>query len=497
MIWINEFIDLLQKTDVENAKKIISKKYNLERIPKNSEIAPHLPEQYRHLLFRKPSRTLSGVAPVAVMVKPEKSCKWACSYCPISEIAPKSYTGYEPTTLRARSVNFDPYKQVKARLHHYEIQNHVAQKLDVIIMGGTFLAMDRDYKEYFVKSIYDAINDTISSDIETAKKINETSYRRVVGLTIETRPDVYNIKELLYYGATKVELGVQHPNDEIYMKIKRGHTVSDVIKATRELKNAGYKILYHIMLGLPGSDPDKDINMIEELFDNEDFKPDMLKIYPTLIVKGAPLYEEYKKGLYRPYDDQTAAEVIAKSYKYIPKYVRIQRINRDIPADKIEDGVKLANIREISIELAKKMNIKPNEIRYNEAARNDTEFSFENSVYRVFKYYANGEEYFLSVESRDGFIYGFLRLRITDEWSVDEIKNTAIVRELHVFGKETLIGQKGEIQHRGIGKFLLSKAEEIAMENNLDISVISAVGVREYYRKLGYYLKGNYMVKNL
>ncbi len=493
-------VHLRKGLSVEQAKKLAVIKHGLKRVPKNSEILPYLSDDLKKLLFRKPSRTLSGVAPVAVMVRPQGSCRWKCRYCPISSIAPKSYTGYEPSALRARSVNYDPYEQVKARLMHYEIQHHRAQKLDVIIMGGTFLEMEQAYKKWFVKSIYDAVNDYRAPNLEQAILYNETAKRRVVGLTIETRPDVYDIEEMLSYGATKVELGVQHPDDRIYELVERGHTVEDVIKATRELKNAGYKILYHVMLGLPGSNPEKDVKMVKELFENPDFRPDMLKIYPTLVVPGAPLYLDYKKGLYKPYSDEEAAEVIAQAFQYIPHYVRIQRVNRDIPGHKIEAGVKKANIREIAQKLAQKKGIDINEIRANEAARKGL-LSYDPEEAKMFeiKYEASGGlEYFLSVEKEDkSVLYGFLRLRIPKEWSVGELEGRAIIREIHVYGPEAPIGEKGVIQHRGIGKQLIKRAEEIAQSHGLNISVISGVGVREYYRKLGYEKGKHYMLKNI
>lgn len=499
--FINSLIKYLDiYKDINKAKRLAASEHKINKIPKNSELYDVLKEKYNDLLLRKPSRTLSGVAPVAVMVKPQGSCKWGCRYCPISSIAPKSYTGYEPTALRARAVNYDPYMQVKTRLHHYEIQNHYAQKLDVIVMGGTFLDMDQEYKEYFIKSIYDAINNKISNSIEEAKKINETAERRVVGLTIETRPDVYDIDELLRYGTTKIELGVQTLYDDVYLKINRGHDLHRVITATEHLKNAGYKILYHIMLGLPGSDPKRDIEMFRILFQDNRFRPDMLKIYPTLVVKGAPLYQDYIKGEYHPYTDSTAGQIIAEIFKYIPRYVRIQRINRDIPSHKIEAGVRKANIRELAINIAQAKGIHIDEIRANEVGRKgDIEYTPENSaIFEICYEASGGKEYFISMESKDrNFIYGFLRLRITNKWSVKDIENTAIVRELHVYGKETRIGEKGKIQHRGIGKALMKRAEEIAHDNKLNISVISAVGVREYYRKLGYKLKGEYMFKQL
>lgn len=499
--FFNIFLKYFEKfKDINRAKRMAAADLKTSRVPKNSELYKLLSVKLGETFIRKPSRTLSGVAPVAVMVRPQGSCRWKCSYCPVSTIAPRSYTGHEPTSLRARAVDYDPYRQVKARLYHYQIQNHHAQKLDVIIMGGTFLEMDKDYKYYFVKAIYDAVNDVHSKDLEHAKQINETAERRVVGLTIETRPDVYNIDELLYYGATKIELGVQSLYNDVLELVERGHDVDTVIEATYRLKNAGYKILYHMMLGLPGSNPEKDIEMFKMLFNDKRFRPDMLKIYPTLVVKGSKLYNDYLEGNYIPYDDDTAAYVIANAFKYIPKYVRVQRINRDIPSHKIEAGVKKANIRELAIQLANIKGVHIDEIRTNEAGRKgDIAYDPDQSSMFELRYEAsNGLEYFISIEPKDrSMIYGFLRLRIPDNWSVEDIKNSAIVRELHVYGRETKIGEVGRIQHRGIGKMLMRRAEEIAQDHNLNISVISAVGVREYYRKLGYRLKGRYMFKDL
>ncbi len=438
--------------------------------------------------MKKPTRTLSGVAPIAVMIKPEDSCRWACSYCPFTGLAAKSYTGEEPAALRARNFGFDPYKQVENRLRALQYLGHETDKCDVIVMGGTFLAMEKKYKVWFIKNIYDALNGSPSATLEEAKKRNETAKRRAIGLTIETRPDICYVEEMLEYGATRCELGVQHADDEIYKKINRGHGVKEVVEATRSLKDAGFKVLYHIMLGLPGSNPSKDVAFVKQLFQDERFQPDMLKIYPTLVIKGTALYQQMIAGEYEPYSSEQAAEIIAEMYEYIPEYVRVMRIQRDIPATKIEKGVKKSNLREIVEAKLKGREVR--EIRSREAGRKRGEGKKEVHI----KEYdaSRGKEWFIAYQYENGVIEGFIRLRKSGS-------GKAFVRELHVYGRALKIGEKsGEgAQHRGIGRMLLKEAEEIAKSFSDKLHIISGVGAREYYRKMGYWLEGHYMVKNL
>ncbi len=508
----------LQKLKNEAAKRFslkvgIRNSDIIQQITKDRELASSsrdlsegqtekLTKELLALLKKKPMRTLSGVTPIAVMIRPNGSCNYQCIYCPFTGKAAKSYTGEEPAALRSRQNNYDPYLQAKSRIKQFEISGHPTDKCEVIVMGGTFLAMDDEYKTYFIKGIYDALNECESTSISDAKKINETAKHRVIGLTVETRPDVCikHIDEILEYGATRVELGVQHPDDEIYKKTKRGHLTNAVINATDHLKNAAFKVLYHIMPGLPGSNPEKDIAMLKRIFENTQFRPDMLKIYPTLVIQGTELYNIMQRGEFEPYTSEQAADVISEFYRYIPKYVRVMRIQRDIPATRIEKGVKKSNLRELVEEQIRKKKIKSNEIRMREVGLNkasNNRFKMQRMNYDA----SGGKEIFLSFENKNkNLIAGFVRLRIPGESCRKEIdEHTALIRELHVYGQEAEIKKKGKVQHKGLGSELLAEAEKIAKEefDKKRMIVISGVGVREYYYHKNYKPCGPYVNKIL
>ncbi len=472
------------------------------------------------LSMKKPTRALSGVTVIAVMTHP-LPCPFNCAYCPGGPgwNAPKSYFGNEPALRRARRNGFHPYRQVHERLRQYTYLGHKPSKIEVIVMGGTFLATPRRYQEWFITMIYEALNRFPDPepprrwDLTSAQLRNEKAKYRCVGLTIETRPD-YGYEEhadiMLSYGATRVELGVQSIYDDVLKRVNRGHGVRETIKSTRILKDAGFKIVYHIMLGLPGSDPDRDVEMIKEIFENPDFRPDMLKIYPTEVVVGTKLYEWWKKGLYKPYDDETAIETICRMYKYIPKYVRVMRIRRDIPAQEVAAGTKKANLREYVEKKCIEEGIPIREIRFREVGRQAYKFGrYPDPRYieitRTTYEASRGIEEFLAVEdTRNDIIIGFLRMRIpSSEAHRPEIdEHTAIIRELHVYGLQLPVGEKGDSwQHRGWGSRLLLEAERIAVEeyDARKMIIISGVGVRDYYRRFGYYRPVNspYMHKNL
>ncbi|MDD5337621.1 MAG: tRNA uridine(34) 5-carboxymethylaminomethyl modification radical SAM/GNAT enzyme Elp3 [Candidatus ainarchaeum sp.] len=491
--------------DLELLKREAGKKFKCGFF-NNAELMEAFPKRkltpgIRALLKRKPMRTLSGVAPIAVMIKPENSCRWNCIYCPFTGKAPRSYTGSEPAALRARSNSFSPGRQVRSRLRQFELNGHPTDKCDLIVMGGTFLSMDERYKRAFVKGIYDGLNGSRSRDLEKAKKLNESAKHRAVGLTFETRPDVCtyaHIDEMLVYGATKVELGVQHPSDSIYGRISRGHRVSDVIQATARLKDSAFKVAYHIMPGLPGSSPAKDLLMFKRLFSSPDFRPDMLKIYPTLVIPGTKLHQLMLAGQYEPYSTETAADVIARAYSFIPKYVRVMRVQRDIPANLIAGGVKKSNLRELVERKASSLGIVMNEMRSREAGLNRK--IVEEPVLRRLEYDAcKGKEIFLSMEDRkSNALAAFLRLRIPGSHRKEITEESALVRELHVYGQEAELGKKAELQHRGLGSALLFEAERIASDLGArKMLVISAVGVKPYYRRRGYSDDGPYLSKPL
>ncbi|MEM1675171.1 MAG: tRNA uridine(34) 5-carboxymethylaminomethyl modification radical SAM/GNAT enzyme Elp3 [Desulfurococcaceae archaeon] len=467
---------------------------------------------------RKPSRMLSGVTIVAVMTHP-LPCPGKCIYCPggVEHGTPKSYFGEEPALRRARRNDFHPYKQVWNRLKQYEYLGHDVSKIEIIVMGGTFLAAPDRYKEWFISMIFEALNrypledPPFKIDLENSQLRNETSRYRCVGLTIETRPDwgfEKHADEMLRYGATRVELGVQSIYDDVLNRVNRGHGVREVVESTRILKDAGFKIVYHIMPGLPGSDPDRDIEMVKELFENPDFRPDMLKIYPTEVVEGTVLYDLWRKGLYKPYGDEEAVEVISEMYRYIPKYVRVMRIRRDIPAHEVIAGTRFSNLRELVEKRCIEKNILINEIRFREVGlqywkhgRKPVKLELTRLTYEA----SNGIEEFLAVEDIvNNIIVGFLRMRIPSNRAhrpeVDS--RTAIIRELHVYGPEIPVGKTGfSWQHQGWGSRLLREAERLAREeySARKIIVLSGVGAREYYRKHGYYRPFNspYMHKDL
>ncbi|MFN7991128.1 MAG: tRNA uridine(34) 5-carboxymethylaminomethyl modification radical SAM/GNAT enzyme Elp3 [Candidatus Micrarchaeia archaeon] len=497
------------EADIEKIKRESSREFSTSSIITNPEIIGAFPKdrldgRIRELLLKKPAKTLSGVTPVAVMIKPQSSCRWGCIYCPYTGLAAKSYTGFEPAALRGRQFGFDPYMQASSRVRQYEGGGHPTDKCEVIVMGGTFLEMDQGYKSSFIKGIYDGLNGFRSETLVRSIENNEKNRKhRVVGLTIETRPDVCtdHIGEMLSYGATRVELGVQHADDGIYKTINRGHTVKDVTDSTRELKDAAFKVLYHIMPGLPGSDRGKDIESSRRLFEDESLRPDMLKIYPTLVVGGTVLKKMMDEGRYTPYSSEEAADVISEFYRHIPKYVRVMRIQRDIPADRIDRGVKKSNLREMVEQRIREKGIRPMEIRCREVGVSrrkavDMEgFRIERMDYRASK----GKETFLSYENESGLVAGFIRLRIPGEGRRPEITpGTALIRELHIYGSEVPIEGDGKVQHRGLGMNLLKEAESNARDLGMTkMVIISGVGVREYYRRHGYGLEGPYMAKRL
>ncbi len=469
---------------------------------------------------KRPTRMLSGVLSVAVMIKPFPCPHGRCIYCPGGPLigTPQSYVGREPALMRAIHVGFDPYEQVKLRLWQYEMQGHELSKIEIIIMGGTFLATPIEYQEEFIASIYTAASrypqpkPSRLPSIEEAQLENETARIRVVGLTIETRPDwskERHVDMMLRYGATRVELGVQSIYDDVLERVRRGHTVRDVIEATRILKDAGYKVAYHIMPGLPGSDFDRDIAMVRELFENPDFRPDMLKIYPTLVLEDTELYNMWKRGEYRALTDEEAIELISEFYRYIPRWVRIIKIQRDIPAHLIVAGPRRGNLRQLVEKRALEKGIRINDLRFREVGRQKAFRGIEpKKIVITREYYeaSKGIEVFLAAEdSENNIVVGILRLRIPSEHAHrPEIDTrTALVRELHVYGPQIPVGKHSDSgwQHRGWGSKLLREAEEIARYefSCTKIYVLSGVGVREYYRKHGYRRLGNtpYMAKYL
>jgi elongator complex protein 3 len=438
---------------------------------------------------------------VAVMTEPLK-CPGHCVYCPTYSSTPQSYTPESPAVLRAIRCGYDAVKQVRSRLKVLSEMGHPTDKVELIVMGGTFLAFPEDYQYRFIKECLDGLNGENSADLEEAKKRNQTARHRCTGLCIETRPDWCGEKEIermLSFGATRVELGVQMLDDEIYQLTRRGHKIEDMVRATALLRQYGFKVHYHWMPGLPGSTPEHDLELSRMLFEDERFKPDGLKLYPTMVVEGTELERWYKEDRYRPYDVKTMVRLMIEIKSIVPKYVRISRVLRDIPAKFITAGVK-DSLRGIVRQRMKQRGIECKCIRcreYGHRAREGWEIG-EPKLVRMDYGAAGGKEIFLSFEDEGETLFAVLRMRIQPRDS----ESPAIIRELHVYGPEVPITEQNAAaaQHKGLGKALLREAERIAAEEfgARQMTILSGIGAREYYRtEFGYKSRGDYMVRDL
>ena len=506
---------ITSKDDVEVRKKQLCKETSFDGMPKNSDIMEFMQddeEKARKILKTKPMRTISGIANIAIMARPAP-CGGGCIYCPKGKDAPQSYTGKEPATRRAIRNGYDPYDQVMDRLQQYEKNGHSIDKSKLIIMGGTFPFQDPDYQKEFLKEAFNGFN-TYHGDnekvntLKEAKKINETADVRNVGVTFETRPDICETKHIdriLKMGGTRTEMGVQTVFDETHERTNRGHGMEPVIEATRKLKNAGFKVAYHLMLGLPGEDAEMDKEKFREVFNNQDYQPDEIKIYPCEVIQGTELYRQYEEGEFDPIDDEEAKERLKYAQKnLIPPHVRVKRVMRDIPSTEVDAGPQLTNMRQMALQELEKEGERCRCIRCREVGhvKQKTGEDPENVelVERDYKA-SGGHEYFVSFEDVDkDIILGFIRLRQPEESFRPEIDdNSMIVRQLKIMGSSTDIGSEGkDTQHKGYGTQLMQEAEKKAEELGREkVVVISAVGTREYYRKFGYEKEGPYMVKYL
>ena len=446
---------------------------------------------------------------MAVMTMP-MPCPGRCVYCPTFAATPQSYTPESPAVLRGIECQFDPAKQVRVRLDGLADMGHPIDKIELIIMGGTFLATPKDYQYRFIKDCFDALNGIVSDSLDEAKKRNENAACRCVGLCVETRPDFCGeeeVKRMLEFGTTRVEMGVQTLDDEIYRLVNRGHLVEDVVRATALLKKYGFKVHYHWMPGLPGSTPEHDLAMSRQLFDDPRFRPDGLKIYPTMVVAGTELEKWYREGRYRPYDNSTLLDLVADIKAIVPKYVRISRVLRDIPVKFIAAGYKDSLRGPVKKRMQEK-HIECQCIRCREYGhRAAGGWKIGEPVLKRIDYPASGgTEVFLSFEDENETLFGLLRLRIQSEViPISGLENTvptAIIRELHVYGPEVALKNQSPdaAQHKGLGKALLKEGERIAGEEfkALQLLVLSGVGAKEYYRaELDYNAAGDYMVKKL
>lgn len=508
------------KEDVNLVKMKVAGQYELKRVPSSSELIRRLRSNEKTKLLpslrRKITRTISGVTVVAVMTKPWPCPKAVpCAYCPGGPPygAPQSYTGYEPAALRGLQNEFNPYRQVSHRIEQLEAIGHVVDKVELIVMGGTFPSMPLDYQEHFVQGCLDAVTREKSGSLDEAKKLAETSRIRNVGVTVETRPDwakATHVDHLLSMGVTRVELGVQNVYDDVYELVDRGHSVQDVVEATRVLKDAGLKVVYHLMPGLPGSSFERDLEGFRRIFTNSDFRPDMVKIYPCLVLKGTRAYDWWKSGEYRPYTTDEAAELVFEVKKFVPSWVRIMRVQRDIPAFLIEAGVNRSNLRQLVLQKLKAHGIRCRCMRCREVGHRwliDKVKPDPDSVrlLTVKEKASEGDEIFISFEDPvNDILIGYLRLRVPSERAHrSEIcgGDVSIVRALHVYGPLVPVGvHVAEAwQHKGYGEALLSEAERVSREDYgvRKVVVMSAVGTRRYYMRFGYGYDGPYMSKTL
>lgn len=451
---------------------------------------------------KKPVRSRSGIVPLTVVLPPKKCDHGTCIYCPGGDHVPQSYTDKSPAVMRAMALKYDIRNQVKARLNSLIGMGHPVEKIELIIIGGTFLQYPEEFKYDYVKGVYDVLNGEESVDLEAAKKLNETAKHRIVALCIENRPDncsEEDIKEMLSYGCTRVEIGVQCLDDYVYDKTNRGHTIQDVVDATKRLKDAGFKIGYHIMPGIPYSSPENDKEKFELVFNDSRFRPDQLKIYPCQIVESSPLAEIYKDIGYESASNEEIKDFVMWMMRQIPDYCRVMRMMREIPKEKMKMEAASTSMRgDITDELKAEGGIK--EIRLREIGHQKGEVNLDVDLKTIEYDASEGRELFLEMVNKDDVLFGLLRLRYPSEnVFVEELKDSAIVREVHVYGQALKLGDEAKrSQHRGMGKELMAKAEELAKGAGYKkLAVISGVGVREYYRKLGYKLEGAYMVKEL
>ena len=463
------------------------------KLVKNKSISRSL--KIENLLRTRPIRSLSGIVNISVLTKPYP-CPGKCVYCPNQKGVPKSYLSNEPAVMRAILNKYDPFKQVKMRLQALKNAGHPTDKIELRVIGGTWSFYPEKYQTWFIKQCFEACNGRRNNKtMVVILRRNERAPHRIVGLSIETRPDFITkkeIKRLRELGVTRAELGVQSIYDDVLKLNKRGHGVEATLKATKLLKDAGFKVCYQMMPNLPGSNPSRDLRMFKELFSKPGFQPDLLKIYPTALLKEAPLYKWWKAGKYKPYTTHQLINLVKSIKKIVPYYVRIQRILRDIPSQSIVSGpAKISNLRQVIAGQVKCKCIRCREVRGN--------YNPKEKLYLFRQNYpaSGGKEIFLSFEDKNRQkLYSLLRLRLTSQ-------NTAIIREVHTYGQQLPISREPfsaiSPQHKGLGKKLIKEAEKITeKEFGLSqIAVISGVGVRGYYRDLGYKLKNTYVSKNL
>ena len=550
----------LDRDGLESAKLSACSDFSASSVPKNTDVLRYAPEDRREevkeVVRRKPVRTASGVSPIAIMTSPHMCPHGKCLYCPggpASEFSSsQSYTGHEPAAARGKQNDYDPYGQVTLRLEQLRHIGHPVDKAELILMGGTMTARSHDYQEWFVKRALQAMNEydldaepnpaegrSFAQEpgaydfeyLEDVKARNESADVRCVGITFETKPDWCDpeqIDRMLDLGGTKVEVGVQTTYERVNREMHRGHGSRDSVDANRRLRDAAFKVGFHMMPGQPGMTAEMCREDFRELFANPDWRPDYLKIYPTLVVRGTRVYDQWRRDDFDPLDNESAADIVADAMNEIPKYCRLQRVQRDIPADFIDAGVWKSNLRQLAEQRAEEKGYELRDIRAREVGHNDADPDPDDVELDVLTYEAGGgKEFFVSYEdAKRDLLVGFCRLRFPsyshaapgagpdadDDPVRRELRDAALVRELHVYGSPATFDSEGDDgstdgdasadgdwQHRGYGRRLVRKAEDIAAEAGFEkLSIISGLGVRGYYRdKLGYHQDGPFVSRRL
>ncbi|XP_005373822.1 PREDICTED: elongator complex protein 3 isoform X1 [Chinchilla lanigera] len=510
--------------DLNKVKTKTAAKHGLSAQPRLVDIIAAVPPQYRKVLVpklkAKPIRTASGIAVVAVMCKPHRCPHISftgniCVYCPGGpdsdfEYSTQSYTGYEPTSMRAIRARYDPYLQTRHRLEQLKQLGHSVDKVEFIVMGGTFMALPEEYRDYFIRNLHDALSGHTSNNIYEAVKYSERSLTKCIGITIETRPDYCmkrHLSDMLTYGCTRLEIGVQSVYEDVARDTNRGHTVKAVCESFHLAKDSGFKVVAHMMPDLPNVGLERDIEQFIEFFENPAFRPDGMKLYPTLVIRGTGLYELWKSGRYKSYSPSDLIELVARILALVPPWTRVYRVQRDIPMPLVSSGVEHGNLRELAFARMKDLGIQCRDVRTREVGIQEIHHKVRPYQVELVRrdYVANGGwETFLSYEDPDqDILIGLLRLRKCSEetFRFELGGGVSIVRELHVYGSVVPVSSRDptKFQHQGFGMLLMEEAERIAQEEHGSgkIAVISGVGTRNYYRKIGYRLQGPYMVKML
>uniref|UniRef100_A0A672Q2N8 Elongator complex protein 3 n=1 Tax=Sinocyclocheilus grahami TaxID=75366 RepID=A0A672Q2N8_SINGR len=510
--------------NLNKVKTKTSAKYGLSAQPRLVDIIAAVPPHYRRALVpklkAKPIRTASGIAVVAVMCKPHRCPHISftgniCVYCPGGpdsdfEYSTQSYTGYEPTSMRAIRARYDPYLQTRHRVEQLKQLGHSVDKVEFIVMGGTFMALPEEYRDYFIRNLHDALSGHTSNNVTEAVRYSERSNTKCVGITIETRPDYClkrHLSDMLAYGCTRLEIGVQSVYEDVARDTNRGHTVRAVCESFHLAKDAGFKVVAHMMPDLPNVGMERDVEQFIEFFENPAFRPDGLKLYPTLVIRGTGLYELWKTGRYKSYSPSALVDLVAQILALVPPWTRVYRVQRDIPMPLVSSGVEHGNLRELALARMKDMGTECRDVRTREVGIQEIHHKVRPYQVELIRrdYVANGGwETFLSYEDPEqDILIGLLRLRRCSPQSFrPELKGgVSIVRELHVYGSVVPVSSRdpSKFQHRGFGMMLMEEAERIARDEHgsSKLAVISGVGTRNYYRKMGYELEGPYMLKNL